>query len=564
MPSALQSLVRVALALALASPVGARTVLDLQPTVQAQRAKLGKSGLVRLVRPNPRLEDWYLLEVRWPGAKTGEWFHLENSDPKALRVRLLDGGSPELALDRPGKKRVKCAPWGKARAPSPLGKGRRARKPFVPLCGGELFLRNQTFGDRTTVEWAVDFLRKRAPLGEDLINLVKDTVYKDASMISTKLGRQLAAKAKAKALALGKGPVEAAVGKALRDTYVRPKELGIRLAGGVDRLTVGKWYRSALSPHAYVSAYLPEAVPETILRTDRDRASGLDRVERRALVYLIAFDLGAHDVGYALGTENPELAYSERTAPRLRRKGWLGPDGVRSAFPFASTGLVNPKEAERIAAVFTGGFKRKHSVFRTGALAQRNGGTHYGFLQRGVVFSSLWPGLATATVDASGRFSLGTWSEADTARTAELRFARQNGLPLVEWDAAAKRPVVGELVAQNFAGNWSGDKLNQIRTLRSGMCWQQSEDGREHLVYAYFSSHTPSAMARVFQAYGCRYAMHLDMNMVRHVYMALHGRRRSEYLVKEMASRDVFLKNDRLPRFVGAPDNRDFFYLTYK
>jgi hypothetical protein len=96
------------------------------------------------------------------------------------------------------------------------------------------------------------------------------------------------------------------------------------------------------------------------------------------------------------------------------------------------------------------------------------------------------------------------------------------------------------------------------------MCWQQSEDGREHLVYAYFSSHTPSAMARVFQAYGCRYAMHLDMNMVRHVYMALHGRRRSEYLVKEMASRDVFLKNDRLPRFVGAPDNRDFFYLTYK
>jgi hypothetical protein len=51
------------------------------------------------------------------------------------------------------------------------------------------------------------------------------------------------------------------------------------------------------------------------------------------------------------------------------------------------------------------------------------------------------------------------------------------------------------------------------------------------------------------------------------VYLAVHGRDaatgawRSEYLTKEMNSRDVFLKAARLPRFVGAPDNRDFFYL---
>jgi hypothetical protein len=60
--------------------------------------------------------------------------------------------------------------------------------------------------------------------------------------------------------------------------------------------------------------------------------------------------------------------------------------------------------------------------------------------------------------------------------------------------------------------------------VRGGVC-SQSSDSRQFLVYAYFSSATPSAMARVFQGYQCRYAMQLDMNALEHTYLALYGRR---------------------------------------
>ena len=48
-------------------------------------------------------------------------------------------------------------------------------------------------------------------------------------------------------------------------------------------------------------------------------------------------------------------------------------------------------------AAFVGGFKRSHGAFRYGPLALVNHGSHYGFMQQGVVFSKLQPGLATAS-----------------------------------------------------------------------------------------------------------------------------------------------------------------------
>jgi hypothetical protein len=73
-------------------------------------------------------------------------------------------------------------------------------------------------------------------------------------------------------------------------------------------------------------------------------------------------------------------------------------------------------------------------------------------------------------------------------------------------------------------------------------------------------------MARVFQAYGCKYAMLLDMNALEHTYFALYvyeqGRFTVEHLVQGMAVVDR-KGNERLaPRFLGFPDDRDFFYLT--
>jgi hypothetical protein len=92
-------------------------------------------------------------------------------------------------------------------------------------------------------------------------------------------------------------------------------------------------------------------------------------------------------------------------------------------------------------------------------------------------------------------------------------------------------------------------------------------EDRQFLIYAYFSSGTPSAMARTFQAYQCDYAMLLDMNSQELTYMALYLHDGDEiearHLVSGMADVDVRgSRGTRIPRFVSAPDNRDFFYLV--
>jgi len=75
-------------------------------------------------------------------------------------------------------------------------------------------------------------------------------------------------------------------------------------------------------------------------------------------------------------------------------------------------------------------------------------------------------------------------------------------------------------------------------------------------------------MAHVFQAYGCRYAMHLDMNALEHTYLALYPRSGSgigvEHLVQGMAVLDKSVGTALLPRFLGFPDDRDFFYLVVR
>jgi len=74
-------------------------------------------------------------------------------------------------------------------------------------------------------------------------------------------------------------------------------------------------------------------------------------------------------------------------------------------------------------------------------------------------------------------------------------------------------------------------------------------------------------MARVFQAYRCRYAMHLDMNALEHTYFALYthanGRIVVQHLIEGMTEVDRKGGGDSLaPRFLSFPDDRDFFYLT--
>jgi hypothetical protein len=191
-------------------------------------------------------------------------------------------------------------------------------------------------------------------------------------------------------------------------------------------------------------------------------------------------------------------------------------------------------------------------------------GSHYGFVENGVVLSKLQPGLATVVVFDDGRVDLETWTTEKDADLPRIRYARQNGVAILERDAGSQRTVPGSRVREWGPGNWSGSADKQLRTLRAGLCLQESQ-GKQFLVYGYFSSATPSSMARVFQAGGCRYAMLLDMNALEHTYMAVYrmqgSRLLTQHLIDGMGVVDGSRDGQPLPRFVSVADNRDFFYL---
>lgn len=226
--------------------------------------------------------------------------------------------------------------------------------------------------------------------------------------------------------------------------------------------------------------------------------------------------------------------------------------------------MLSPMEQSRVAATFTGGFKRAHGAFRMSNLATIDHGSHYGFVENGVVLSKLRPGLATAVVFDDGRVDLRTWTKQDDADLPRIRDARQNGVAILEREAGSRRTVPGARVREWGPGNWSGSADKQLRTLRAGLCLQESQ-GKQFLVYGYFSSATPSSMARVFQAGGCRYAMLLDMNALEHTYMAVYhtqgSRLLTQHLIDGMEVVDGSRDGQPLPRFVSVADNRDFFYL---
>jgi hypothetical protein len=158
-----------------------------------------------------------------------------------------------------------------------------------------------------------------------------------------------------------------------------------------------------------------------------------------------------------------------------------------------------------------------------------------------------------------------TWEEADNRLLSRIMHARQNGVPLVEFDQASQSPVPGRLVGQWGAGNWSGSEDARLRTIRAGAAIQR-RNGKRFLLYAVFSTATPSAMARVFQAYHCQYAMLLDMNALEHTYLAVYRQAESHLVIDHLVDGMSVLDKSSaagppVPRFVGYPDNRDFFYL---
>jgi len=290
----------------------------------------------------------------------------------------------------------------------------------------------------------------------------------------------------------------------------------------------------------------------------------LDTVEASSLCYLVAFDLDRFDLGYALGTEHPSVEWSEHIQLGMKDPKLPGPDGIGTISPLVSTGSVNPDSAQKTVATFVGGFKRMHGAFKYGPFAAENEGSHYGFMENGTVLSRLQPGLATIFVLDDGSVQMKSWDVQDERILGRIKYARQNGVPLVEFDERSQSTVPGQFVNKWGPGNWSGSEDMKLRTIRGGAALQWNGKKR-FLIYAVFSDATPSAMARVFQAYRCRYGMHLDMNALEHTYFAIYRRAGSQffvdYLITGMSEVDKTNSGGEVPRFLGYADNRDFFFV---
>jgi hypothetical protein len=537
-----------------------KTILELQPFRSETHATIrradGTPGSVTLTNLNPYVNSWYLLAIEWPAEAGGSAsYHLQNPYPllQVLRLREVDAYTVTLTNDTG----MICTLWA-AGGQGALAAASASGLPYAPLCSGGLWLRNPAAGHHTSLERITDFLRDHVWGGDRVVNFVKQELYRDAFLEKGAVG-SAAAPAE-----VTPGPAPAALAPEYLGRATATAGLALDLGTGTRELQLGQWYAVPGLDGVFVSAIVPQYIAQRFLAAEA-HVNLLDPVEAGALAYLVAFDPRLLELHFVLGTDHPRLDWSERPPPSQWNPRLPGPDGVASAAPLVTNGMVNPADAQRTVATFAGGFKRSHGAFAFGPLAARNHGSHYGFIEQGVIFSKLRPGLSTVLVTDEGALDLRTWAAADEALLPRIRDARQNGVPLVEYDVQQNAAVPGELVNLWGPGNWSGSAAEVLRTLRAGLCLQTTATQR-FLIYGYFSAATPSAMTRVFQAYQCRYAMHLDMNALEHTYLALYvsraGRRLVEHLIEGMEQVDRTTGKEFAPRFLAFPDDRDFFYLT--
>ena len=542
-----------------------KTILDLQPLRQASSNRIkSDKGIQRtatLVNLNPAVNAWYILEVDWQdGSKSS--YHLENPEPRSQKL-ILDPKYPVGIEILEGNAHHACNLFG-GEATGPLDEARNSQVPYASLCDGRLFLRNPVKGHLTRLEAEAEFFRNHVWGGEKVAvifhHLLEDS-HRETAQVHAAGGQGGATAVGGKA---EDTPLPGIVDPKYADRVLTPSGLGLSLEEDVrGGMKPGAWYSASGNPGVYVSLIEPQSIDRAILESHKATVNTLDSVEASSLCYLVAFDLDQFDLAYALGTEHPSVEWSQHILPGMKDPNLPGPDGVGTISPLDSTGMISPEYAGRTVATFVGGFKRMHGAFKSGELATQNHGSHYGFVEDGVVFSKLEPGLATILVLDDGSVQMKSWDPQDDVLLPKIKYARQNGVPLVEFDERSQATVPGKLVNKWGAGNWSGSEEMKLRTIRGSTALQWNGLKR-FLIYAVFSDATPSAMARVFQAYRCRYGMQLDMNALEHTYFALYRRAGSQlfvdYLLDGMSEVDKTNSGGQAPRFLGYPDNRDFFY----
>lgn len=540
----------------------ARDVIELQRNRKQSTMRIPsgphKGTSVTLFDLNPAVNRWFVLRVERPSSPA-EWFHLENALPHTQRL-ALDAAEHGLVLTEDGE-RTGCALWPHSGS-SVISDARNMRRPYVALCDERIYLRIPSVGNRTRKEWAADVLRDRVRHGEQITNFIKEKFFRDRYL---RKGEEKRDPSPGRSSTQGQEPHAARLSPRATQVTLKAPELNLVVPRERDgTMRPGRWYPLDGYAGIFSSVITPDLAAEA--PTGTKSSEPLEALEAQALVYLVAFDMSQFELGFALGTEHPRVGWSERVPEASRVADLSGPDGFDTLAPLARTGKLTPLEVERVAATFSGGFKRAHGAFKWGELSMKNRGSHYGFVESGTVLSTLQPGLATLAVFDDGEIVMKTWNPDDPRHDSPLVHARQNGVAIVE-PGASGVPREGALVRDWSRGNWSGSQNKELRTLRAGAGLQETDD-RTFLIYAYFTSVTPHAMARVFLAYGCAYAMHLDMNAPEHTYLAVYRVEEPRFIVQrlvaEMAEVDPTVDGQEVPRYVAYSDNRDFFYLLRK
>jgi hypothetical protein len=533
-------------------------------TVQGPVSFQGDSdGSASLTNLNPSIGSWFLLNVSWSSSDKHS-YHIENPQASRLGLTLTDKGL--ILQDAKGK--TLCDVFNSG-SDSFLKKAASTSGGYSSICGGKLSIRKTTSGSAGGVsEWGANFLRDTlGSTGESIVNSYKENLKSDGSLSAVQVGSATQSDQQN----IANAPQAAVLNSSSQKRLIQVPGLDLEIkTNNLQRNVIaGDWYALKNHQGIFFSAFQPNMIDSSILNSFKDRTQPLDHIESQSLAYFVAFDLSQYQIGWSHGTRLPGVGWSKRN-DRANTNQSAGPDGFNNLSPLGLTGALNPAYLPRLAATMCGGFQRFHSTFKAGALANVNDGSYYGFVQEGVVMSRLNPGLATIIVSNDGEVKMKTWTEADKADLPKIRYARQNGVPLIETDALG-RGVPGRLVGNWGEGNWSGSAAGALRSQRAAACISH-HNGRKFLIYGYFSSANPSGMSRALQALNCDYAVHLDMNSAGQGYMGLFSRSGEKYKVEhpvsEMAGRDTKLRFNGnavpAPRYVGTPDEADFFFILRK
>jgi hypothetical protein len=277
-----------------------------------------------------------------------------------------------------------------------------------------LYLRNVVSGSRSNLERMTDFLRDHVWQGEEIVRVMRETLYRDEYAVTSEF------KDADPSGCVADGPCPAAISSKYVETAISPIGFGIALVDPEQKEMVpGGWYRAAGLEGVFASAVQPRTIDADILNAPGD-VNRLDGIEGKAIAYLVGFDLDRYGLGFALGTDHPRLDWSPRPRAPARISGLPGPDGIGNAKPLVRSGMVSPEYADRTVAAFTAGFKRQHGAFKFGDYATIDTGKHYGFIEKGVIYSKLKTGLSTLFVLNDGRVEMKAWAEEDNALLSQI------------------------------------------------------------------------------------------------------------------------------------------------